>query len=193
MSRLPLFHPDALDASQRELYDAITNGPRAAEPPWFALTDEAGRLAGPFNAMLVAPPLGTALQGLGAAIRYATTLSPRVRELAILAVAAHWDCAFERHAHEPIARAHGITEEQLGSLRSRFVPELDDAGEHAALRLVFALLRDGDADDDTYTDAASTLGDRMVFELTTLVGYYATLALQLRAFRIAAPAEDGPA
>ncbi|MGW0661028.1 carboxymuconolactone decarboxylase family protein [Streptodolium elevatio] len=192
MSRLPLFDPGGLDEPQRELYDTITGGPRAADPSGFALTDETGRLAGPFNAMLLAPPLGTALQGLGAAVRYATTLSPRVRELAILAVAAHWDCAFERYAHEPVARAYRVTDEQLSALRGGQIPELADATEHTALRLVLALLREGDADDDTYAGAVSVLDDRTVFELTTLVGYYATLALQMRAFRVTAPGEDGP-
>jgi hypothetical protein len=52
------------------------------------------------------------------------------------------------------------------------------------MELVAALL-DGDADEVTYTHAVATVGERAVFELTTLVGYYATLALQLRVFRVA--------
>ena len=33
----------------------------------------------------------------------------------------------------------------------------------------------------------SVIGGRAAFELTTLVGYYATLALQLRVFRVGLP------
>ena len=190
MTRLPRSTPADLDPAQRELYDAITGGPRATGPQRVRLVDDVGALNGPFNAMLVAPPVGQALQGLGAAIRYETTLSDRVREMAILAVATHWDSTFERYAHEPIARAAGVTEEQLDALRESTVPDLVD-GERQALAVVYALLRDGDVDDVTYADAVSTIGNRMVFELTALVGYYATLALQLRVFRVTTPAESG--
>ncbi|HWO67555.1 MAG TPA: carboxymuconolactone decarboxylase family protein [Umezawaea sp.] len=190
MTRLPRLTPADLDPAQRELYDAITGGPRATGPRRVRITDDAGALNGPFNAMLYAPPVGQGLQGLGAAIRYETTLSDRVREMAILAVATHLDSGFERYAHEPIARAAGVTEEQLEALRRFTLPDLAD-DERLALTVVFALLRDGDLDDVTYTDAVSTIGDRMVFELTALVGYYATLALQLRVFRVTTPAESG--
>lgn len=60
------------------------------------------------------------------------------------------------------------------------------------MRLVLAVLRDEDVDDATYAETVPTIGNRMAFELTTLVGYYATLALQLRVFRVATPAESGP-
>ena len=35
------------------------------------------------------------------------------------------------------------------------------------------------------------LGDQALVELTALVGYYATLALQLRVFRVGAPGRSG--
>ncbi len=50
------------------------------------------------------------------------------------------------------------------------------------LRIVQALL-EGDLDDDAWASDGAAVGARTVFELTTLVGYYRTLALQLRAFR----------
>jgi|HubBroStandDraft_6_1064221.scaffolds.fasta_scaffold1086543_1 4-carboxymuconolactone decarboxylase len=188
-TRLPRFSPADLDDAQRELYEAITGGPRAAGPQLFALADAHGRLNGPFNAMLAAPALGHAVQRLGAAIRYETSLSGRIREMAILAVAAQWDSAFERYAHEPVGRAAGLTDAEVVSLRSGEVPLLADDAERAALTLVLAVLRDGDVDDRTYADVVSIIGNRAVFELTTLVGYYATLALQLRVFRVGIPAE----
>lgn len=175
--------PNELDPARRELYETITGGPRAAGPSLFALVDEDGRLNGPFNAMLLAPELGQALQALGAAIRYRSSLSARVREMAILAVAARWDCAFELRAHEAVGRAAGLTEDELSALRGGSAPELADPAEAAAMSLVMALL-DGDADEGTYGHAVSVGGERMVFELSTLVGYYATLALQLRVFRV---------
>ena len=46
---------------------------------------------------------------------------------------------------------------------------------------------DGDLDDGAYAEAVEQLGAAGLFELLTLVGYYATLALQLRVFRVVRP------
>jgi 4-carboxymuconolactone decarboxylase len=182
--RLPVLTPDRLDSRARELYDAITTGPRSSGPQLFALTDAEGGLTGPFNAMLYAPRLGTALQELGAAIRYRTQLSARVREIAVLVVAAHWDCAFERHAHEAIGRAAGLTDDELTSLRTKGNLEVSDEGEQIAYEVARALTVRQDLTDAEYTRAADVLGPAAIVELSTLVGYYATLALQLRVFRV---------
>ncbi|MFE2431056.1 carboxymuconolactone decarboxylase family protein [Streptomyces sp. NPDC059373] len=192
-SRLPLLHPDALDAEQRALYEEITGGPRADGPQLFALTDAEGRLNGPFNAMLFSPRLGRALQSLGSAIRYGTDLPPRMREMAILVVATAWDSDFERYAHEPVGKAAGLTDAELLALREGTDPRLTDPAEHAAWSAAHALARPDRLDDAWYTAARDALGERTLFELSTLVGYYATLALQLRLFDIPAPASTpGP-
>lgn len=52
------------------------------------------------------------------------------------------------------------------------------------LRTTRRLLRDRDLDDDRYREAAAVIGADRVFELTTLVGYYSTLALQMRVFGV---------
>jgi 4-carboxymuconolactone decarboxylase len=185
--RLPVLTPDQLDPAARELYDSITAGPRASGPQLFALTGPDGGLVGPFNAMLYAPRLGAALQELGAAIRYRTGLSARVREIAILVVAAHWGSAFERYAHEAVGRAAGLTESELTALRTHADPGLSDPVERAAYDVVRALATRQDLDDAEFAGAVATLGHPGIVELSTLVGYYATLALQLRAFRVGAP------
>ena len=182
--------PAHLTDEQRELYDRILGGPRAAGPQHFSLTATDGSLVGPFDALLLSPSVGAALQDLGAAVRYRTGLTDRVREMAILLVAAHWDSAFERSSHEAVGRAAGLTDDELAVLRAGGAPELPDADEAAAIEVVRALLARGDLDDDEYARAAERIGDRAVFELSTLIGYYATLALQLRVFR--ADGEEEP-
>lgn len=181
-ARLAGLLPSALDEGQAEVYRAITGGPRAAGPQVFALTDQEGRLRGPFNAMLLSPPVGLAAQALGAAVRYDSVLGDRARELAILAVAAHWDSAFEREAHEAVGRTSGLAESEMAVLRSGGVPELAAPDERVALRVAVGLLQHGALSDEEYADAAAAVGERGVFELTVLVGYYAMLALQLRVF-----------
>ncbi|MEU4233002.1 carboxymuconolactone decarboxylase family protein [Nonomuraea sp. NPDC026600] len=175
MKRLPSMPPAHLDADARALHEKITAGPRGT-----SMLDDEGGLVGPFNAMLLSPPVGDALQELGAAIRYRSGLSARAREIAILVVAGHWDSAFELRVHEEIGRGLGLTEDELAALRTGAALELADPDEDAVLRVTRALVTRADLDDSEYAE----LGESVVFELTTLVGYYATLALQLRVFRV---------
>lgn len=175
MTRLPSFGPSDLDPDARALYEKIIEGPRGT-----SMLDERGGLAGPFNAMLLSPVVGDALQELGAAIRYRSALSDRSREIAILVVAHHWDCSFEQRVHEELGRRLGLTGDQLDALRTGAPLELPDPEEAAVLRLTRALVARADLDDEEYP----CLPEQAVFELTTLVGYYATLALQLRVFRV---------
>ena len=178
--RLPGLRPNDLNEEQAQVYRAIAGGPRASGP--FPLTDEKGHLRGPFNAMLLSPPVGLTLQAVGASVRYNTVLTDRVREMAILLVAAHWGSDFERESHEAVGRACGLTEVELSALRRGSVPDLTDLVERLAVRTVVALTEDRSLTDEQYGEAVKALGERGLFELTTLVGYYATLALQLRVF-----------
>jgi 4-carboxymuconolactone decarboxylase len=185
-ARIPKLAPSSLDAEQRSLYDAIAGGRRAQGPQLFRLTDEAGRLEGPFNAFLLQPRLGAALQALGSSVRYDTGLDDRCREIAILTVAAHWRSDFEWYAHEAVARAAGLTTPELAAIRAAS-PDVLPAREAVVARTTTALLTRGDLTDPEYRTATDHLGPDGLFELLTLVGYYVTLALQLRVFRVPAP------
>ena len=211
-ARIPKLEPAALDEDQRALYDAIAGGRRAQGPQLFQLADSEGRLEGPFNAFLLQPRLGSALQALGSAVRYDTGLDDRCREIAILIVAAHWESEFEWYAHEAVGRSVGLGDAELAAVRDGRYTELtaDRDGRPAAgdgrpaagdgrpaalaareavvARTVAALAARGDLSDAEYREAVDHLGTPGLFELLTLVGYYATLALQLRVFRVPAPA-----
>ena len=208
MSRLPKLPPEHLDDGQRALYDAITGGPRAQDGSPFRLTGGDGALEGPFNAMLLQPAFGAALQALGSAVRYETTLSARAREIAILLVAHHWQSSFEIYAHEAVGRAAGLTGAELAALRAGPTANpaanpaadssadpaddpaptpADDPAELLVADTTRALLAHGDLSDEEFEAARTGLGLPALFELTTLTGYYATLALQLRVFRVGAP------
>jgi 4-carboxymuconolactone decarboxylase len=186
MSRVVKFEPSSLDPEQRALYDAIAGGRRAQGPQVFNLVDEDGRLEGPFNAFLLQPKVGSALQALGASVRYDTGLADRSREIAILVVAAHWQSEFEQQAHEAIGRSVGLGDSELAALREHRYDGFAGA-EAVVAGTVDALVVRGDLTDDEYATAIVAVGETGLFELLTLVGYYATLALQLRVLRIGAP------
>ena len=182
--RLAALSSDTMTPEQVGLYREILSGPRGQGPRAVLLDTGAGGLAGPFNAMLYAPDVGHALQELGAAIRFRTQLTPRVREMAILVVAQAWNSAYERSSHEPIGRDAGLTDPEIKALRAGDDPGFTDDQEQVAYQVVRSLTGPADLDDQQYDQAVATLGERSLVELSTLVGYYATLALQLRIFRV---------
>lgn len=170
--RLRPLRPEDLDAEQRALREALT------DPPGRVGTDPDGSLQGPFDAMLRAPRSGAALQGVGAALRYRGVLPDRVRELAILRVAAHHRSAYEWHAHAPVAAALEV---------------VDPHAEQVAVAAVDELLGTGDLTDDAWSRTVDALGEAGAVELTTVVGYYALLAMQLRVLRVPLPDGAPPA
>lgn len=173
--RLPRLTPSELDNDQRAVFDGIAGGDRSAGAQHFPLTAPDGSLNGPFGIMLHAPSVGDSLQRLGAAIRYGTSLSARVREIAILMVAQAVDSPFEWWAHERVGRAAGLTNAELGALQEgRFIST--DTAEQATVELCNALLGRRDLDDAAYGDLEWRLGATAMIEVTVLVGYYRTLA-----------------
>ena len=185
--RLAVLSSDQMTAEQVDLYRDILAGPRGQGPRAVQLSTGAGGLAGPFNAMLYAPAVGHALQELGAAIRFRTKLTPRIREMAILVVAQAWDSGYEQASHEPIGRDAGLTESELDALRADTDPKFTDEQETVAYSTARALTVARDLDDEEYAAAIAALGEEGLVELSTLVGYYVTVALQLRIFRVPRP------
>jgi 4-carboxymuconolactone decarboxylase len=107
--------------------------------------------------------------------------------MAILVVAQAWDSEYERSSHEPIGREAGLATAEIEALRAGTDPGFTDDRERVAYSAVRSLVGIGlpaDLDDAQYAVAVAVLGERALVELTTLVGYYATLALQLRVFRV---------
>lgn len=185
--RLHRYVPDELSPEQRRLYDAITQGPRSKGPQLVPLMDAEGRLEGPFNALLLSPDVGTALQELGSTIRYRTALSDRAREIAILEVSAHRRADFEWYAHERIGRAAGLSDDEIAAIRRGKKIATLDAVETLVRRLVRMLLRERDLDRAAFEEARDLLGARALMDLIALVGYYDTIALSLRVWRTPLP------
>ena len=187
--RYPLRPPGELEPDQRALHDRIATGPRASTPA-VPLVDASGALLGPFAVMTIAPAVGDAVQALGAALRYAGTLTPLVREGAILLVAAHHRCEFEWIAHEGAARAAGLGDEALGMIRRGGTPSGWSPTVDGAFAAVAAMLAAGRLDDAQYDRALTELGVRALAELVWLCGYYSMLALALATFEPPHPVHD---
>ena len=115
--RVEKFRPEEMTPEQQVVYETITGGPRKSMPQLFPMTDDEGRLEGPFNAWLINPVLGSALEVMGSAYRDGMgALTRRSREIAILIIAKHYECNFELYAHVRVRRAAEMDEREIGDL-----------------------------------------------------------------------------
>jgi 4-carboxymuconolactone decarboxylase len=179
--------PAELTPDQRMVYDAIVGGDRASDPA-FDLVDSDGRLHGPFNAMVICPAIGGPLSRLGEALRFHGTLSGRSREIVILTVAAVHGSEYELYAHERAGRRSGLTDGEIENLvAGRSAPTFDET-ETVVHDLALRLASRSSIAADAFDAISAHLSEPTIVEISTLVGYYAMLALQLDLFDVKRPA-----
>lgn len=176
----PVTGPDGLDEAQKALWDSVVSG-RRAKPGAAAPSS----LAGPFNPWMYAAGGGVHAARLGEYIRYETAFDDRMRELAILTVAAHYRADFEFWAHSEVALGAGVPESVIEAVRSGKSP--GDGLEGDIHRAVGQLLGDGRIDDATYQLLSERLGQRGLVELVMLTGYYCLISMTLNVFDVRPP------
>lgn len=186
--RLPWIGPASMDAIQAALYESITSGRRNQAARKSPLTDAAGRLEGPFNAMLFTPKVGLALESVGDAIRYDSMMPGRAREIAILEVARACRSDYEWVIHEESGEAAGLTRDEIQALRDDTDAVTFTTDELLVRRTVRRLVTDGDLPDSEFEQAERQLGYGLVMELLVIVGYYSLIALAMQVWRVPLPA-----
>ena len=111
---------------------------------------------------------------LGQAILLQAELDPRLREVAILAVARACDSDYERLQHENICRAIGMTEEDIRAAADQNPEALD---EEARMIWFFAdqIARNVRADEELTAKVLDHLGRRQTTELVIACAYYSAM------------------
>ena len=134
-----------------------------------------GRLINLDRMLLHSPPFAQGWNALLGAVRRNLDISPRVRELAICAVARLNNAGYEWYQHAPEFLAAGGPQRQLDALddvdAAARDTELFDEAERAALQLTIEMTRGVEVSDATLARARRIFGDR---QLTELVGTIAT-------------------
>lgn len=187
MSRLPLLTYDDADPQQRALWDAIVSSRGEA----LDLTTAEGRLAGPFESFVRRPDLGAHLIKVGGEIRFNSSLEPRLLELAITAVGAHWKSEFEFWAHSALALEAGLDPAIVDALAAGTTPHFDDQAEAAVYNYTIELVTTGRVDQPVYDQTVAAVGVDGIIDLTHTIGYYCQISFLLNAFEV--PLPDGVA
>lgn len=185
MTRLPYVEPAHFSPEQKQLYDSIVSGPRAAKRG--PLVDDAGHLTGPFNAFIRLPAVGKHWSQIGETLRFRASMPRRLFELAVLVVASEWRCSHEWAAHSGLARDAGVSDEIIRALRACSSPQFEDVKDKAVYSFVKELVVRRSVADATYQTALKQIGEEQLAELVHVVAYYSALATMLNAFAVVPP------
>jgi len=128
-----------------------------------------------FRMLLQAPTCMRGFMTLGGAILQRQQLDPRLRELAILRVAALSNAGYEWTQHVPIARAVGASDTEISAMESGAREGLDPVAR-AVVRFTEECVRDVRVSDPTFAEAREHLSEREVAELVLAIGFYMMVA-----------------
>ena len=135
-----------------------------------------GRLLHLDRMLLHSPPLAAGWNGFLKAVRTELALDPRLRELAMCAVASLNDASYEFHHHAPEFLRAGGTPLQVEALRrpeQALAHAVDfDPPALAALRLTIEMTRQVRVNDATFDAVRAALGDRGTVELVAVIATY---------------------
>jgi len=165
MARVPYVERDELDAEGQGIYDQIAADRGRTE------------VGLQFRALLNSPKAAGHLTSVGAALRFNSSISEGLKELAISTVGREWDSEIIWSAHSPLAAQGGISDATLESVRTRKDPESLTADEVTVTRFVHQLVKDKNISDDAFAAAKDLLGDQGVVDLSLIVSYYSGLAM----------------
>jgi 4-carboxymuconolactone decarboxylase len=186
--RLPLADPATLTSAQRELFERV----KATRVSWASaagvrVTSDDGRLIGPFNSFLLQPEVAETFLDFRAAASDHGTLSPRAREVVIVAVGAVWGAEYELYAHTALARQAGFSEDVVTTLANGGIPADLSEDEKIAARVARELSTRHRIDDELYREAEKAFGRKGLFDIAVLMGQYHTVCTALTLFQVPAP------
>jgi 4-carboxymuconolactone decarboxylase len=148
----------------------------------------AGVVPAPFHLLLESPELASLTSALGAFCRYRTGLPPALSELLVLITASYWNAEFEFAVHAREAAKAGIAHPIIEALRAGRLPDFADAESRLVYDFATTFFAARDVPDDLFARAVAQFGRRRVVEMSGVLGYYSSLAILLRIFRVPADA-----
>jgi alkylhydroperoxidase family enzyme len=130
------------------------------------------------------PDLTRAYHTFNGYLLFASTLSPRERELLVLRVAAVRQADYEWAQHAILAGDAGLTPEEVARIAEGPEAEGWSALDQAMVRAVDELVRDAKVSDRTWEVLAGGLDEQQLMDLVFTVGAYDLLAMAFRSFGV---------
>ncbi|WP_315832261.1 carboxymuconolactone decarboxylase family protein [Bradyrhizobium prioriisuperbiae] len=157
-----------------------------------AASGKRGRMPAPLRAWIHSPQFGARAQRLGEFLRYDTTLSPQLSELAILVTARFWTSQYEWFVHKREALKAGLDPAVVDAIAQRRRPVFSITAQQAVYDYATTLHDNHVISDTIHATAIRELGEAGVVELVGLLGYYTLVSMTLNAFEIGLPPDEAP-
>jgi 4-carboxymuconolactone decarboxylase len=171
-TRLPVPRRELLDPAGQALYDSVADTTKPGQRG----------MRGPSGIHLHSPRLALLLRPLSHYLRTQTTLSPRLREIAILATMRACDNEFEWVAHEKLALNEGVSPDVIDIIGHRKSTSGLAADDALVVDLCRAAFESRHVPPDLYARAVTLLGTQQLVDLSVLMGYYSMTAALLTIF-----------
>ena len=114
---------------------------------------------------------------MGGSLLTGLSISPQVRELVILQVAATTGCRYERVQHEAIARGVGVPDDQIAAVSNQRL-DADCITDHRGmLESINRLVQTHSLTPGEYATLSSAFDERQLVEVLIVVGWYLAIAL----------------
>ena len=168
--RLPLPKREDLDEAGKRAYDRTLSSGRSIVG-----------LRGPGGIALYSSKTVELRNAFGEYLRY-DVFDPKVREVAILAVAREMDSQFEWAAHEPQALKEGVSQDVIDVVKYRKSTQGLDETYAAIVELGRQTFRDHKVTSECFARVKKLFPPQKLVELVMLMGNYAATAALLTAF-----------
>ena len=179
MARLPVLTRDQAPEAFLDAFDAET-------------ADTGGVVeSGPGSVMIYSPEMRRRANNFVGYFREVTDLPHKLQELAMLLTARHMDCQYIWYAHAARGRQEGLGDDLVNALRDRNPLPAMPSDEAALVAYATELFTNRRVSEDTHRAAMEQFGARWLIELTTMLGYYTTLAYNANSFELDLP-QGGP-
>tara|TARA_B100000524_G_scaffold6349_1_gene4119 strand:- start:147 stop:725 length:579 start_codon:yes stop_codon:yes gene_type:complete len=171
MTRIKDWKVEDLTSEQKEIHDAIINGPR-------------GHVVGPLRVWLNNPGLARSAQTVGAYARYGTCLSKGLSELAIIVTGRVWSSAFEWEHHAPLAIEGGIDPKHVETISLGKKPIFENPEQNAVFDFAAEANILKNVSDNTYKKLVDLLGENAAIDIVGICGYYSLISMTLNVFKV---------
>ena len=171
MTRIKDWKVEDLTSEQKEIHDAIINGPR-------------GHVVGPLRVWLNNPGLARSAQTVGAYARYGTCLSKGLSELAIIVTGRVWSSAFEWEHHAPLAIEGGIDPKHVETISLGKKPIFENPAQNAVFDFAAEANIVKNVSDNTYKRLVDLLGENAAIDIVGICGYYSLISMTLNVVKV---------
>ena len=171
MGRIKEWKIEDLNNEQLEIYDDIVNGPR-------------GDVVGPIRVWLNNPKFAKYAHKVGQYIRYESSLSSRLSELAIITTGRCWSSEFEWEQHAPLAEKAGIHMDYINSIANGKRPLFNRIDEQIVFDFSVECNLLKNVSDELYKSTIDLLGHNSVIDLVSTCGYYNLISMTINIFKI---------